>query len=78
LEHGFDVSNDTGDALTRLLMRQALRSERRSVDRYRGDFASDPAPSATTVAHPLTRAEHRPCLQETFEQYLGDKRKLHS
>lgn len=78
LEHGFEVSNEKRNDLTSLLMRQALRSERRSLDRYRGDFASDPMPSATMVTHPTARAQRGPNLHDTFEQYVSDKRKLRS
>lgn len=78
LEHGFEVSNDTRNSLTRLLMRQALNSERRSLDRYRGDFASDLAPSTSPATRPLVHVDHSACLGDTFEQYLSDKRKLRS
>ncbi|WP_282078817.1 site-specific integrase [Epibacterium ulvae] len=75
-EHSFALSSDTRSTLTSLLMRQALKSERRSLDRYRGDFKPDTTPSTTLVPRPMTHLADRFCLRDTFEQYLGDKRKL--
>ena len=75
-EHGFDLSSDKRSTLTSLLMRQALRSERRSLDRYRGDFTPDLAPSAALATPSVAHSECCACLRDTFEQYLSDKRKL--
>lgn len=76
IEHGFSISNDTRRTLAGLLMRQALRSWKRSIDRYRGDFASGPAPSASAITPSGINAAQGTGLQDTLDLYLSEKRKL--
>lgn len=76
IEYGFDLSDDARRNLTTLLMRQALKSQRASVDRYRGDFLSDLVLSGPEGSKSAQRSGSHACVRDTFEQYLNEKRKL--